>query len=84
MFTFSKHTQHEVNAETKTIHLGFNVIERKVSSFQDVIKSSTNSIESAKAVEIKHDNRLGGYTTIVIITSLLCVGFYVAKQLKLF
>lgn len=39
-----------------------------------------DSVGVEKTINKKHDSRLGGYTTIMVLLCLLCVGVFIAKK----
>jgi hypothetical protein len=64
----------------KTIKPNYTQIQRSNTTIQTAITVAKDSVHVEQNQFKKRDNRLGGYTTIIIIVSLLCVGFYIAKK----
>jgi hypothetical protein len=64
----------------KTIKPSYTVTQRSTTSITNTNKAKIDSVKSDKSFSKKRDSRLGGYTTIIVTISLLCVGLFIARK----
>jgi hypothetical protein len=67
----------------KTVKPGFAITQRNTINAEAHTSTLKDSIGIEQQTIKKRDNRLVGYTTIIICISLLCVGIFIAKKSKL-
>lgn len=78
-----KGMQVKATTPAKVVKPGFVATTYKNVSLHTTDHVWKDSLSTEKQVVKKRDHRLGGYTTIITIISLLCVGWFIAKQFKI-
>lgn len=72
----------QVKAITKsqTLKPTYTVTQKTTATICSTNATHVDSVSVEKTINKKHDSRLGGYTTIMVILCLLCVGVFIAKK----
>jgi hypothetical protein len=68
----------------KTYTPNYKVQQRSTATIATAVITKADSTRAENVLDKKRDNRLGGYTAIILSISLLCVGMYVAKNIYSF
>jgi hypothetical protein len=65
----------------KSIKPTYKYEHKSAAAIATITVAKVDSTRAEKVLDKKRDNRLGGYTTIILTISLLCVGIFVAKTI---
>lgn len=65
----------------KVIAPNYTVTQKSSSNINTTIAIAIDSTLKEQTIIKKSDSRMGGYTTIVVIISLLCVGWFIATRI---
>lgn len=67
----------------KTITPTYTTTMSTTAKMQAAVSATVHVNDEVSTMSKKRDNSIGGYIAFILIISLLCVGFYVAKKTKL-
>ncbi len=64
----------------QTLKPTYTVTQKTTATISSTSATRVDSVSVEKSINKKRDSRIGGYTTIMVILCLLCVGVFIAKK----